>query len=183
MKKKRAKEVMKEFYKSYQKDPKGWSFWLSPPEKDSFYEAYIIQGDEAFFLKIDSIYTPNPVGIGARLEVEEDQLVKNLPDFGFRKFSKEETEDFLNNIPRMEDYDSKDEFKKDLLEFRKKIVGEAMEKEPVPFGSADSPSLMAIGPYSSKSPLSYISERQEELRRELSRELDRLLKRDHPGYY
>lgn len=183
MKKKRAKEVLKEFFKSYQEDPTGWSFWLSPPGEDNFYEAYIIHGDEVFFLKIDSIYTPNPLGVGAKLKVEEDQLVKNLPDFGFRQFSKEETEDFLSNIPRTEDYESKEEFQKDLKGFRKEIVGEAMEKEPVPFTSEGSPGLMAIGPYSPKNPLSYISERQEKLRKELSEKLDKLVRRDHPGYY
>ncbi|KXA93199.1 hypothetical protein AKJ65_06510, partial [candidate division MSBL1 archaeon SCGC-AAA259E19] len=73
MKKKKVEEIMKDFYEEYQKDPKGWSFWISPPpSSDDFYEAYIVHQDEAYFLKLDSIFTPNPVGIGSKLGIEEN---------------------------------------------------------------------------------------------------------------
>lgn len=185
MKKKKAKEVMKDFYNRYQENPKGWSLWISPPsDSDGFYEVYIVRGDEAFFLKLDSIYTPNPVGIGTKLEIEEDQLEKDLPDFGFRRFNEKETKDFLESIPNPQDYDSKEDFENDLKQFRENIVGEALSRDPVPFeSSGGSGGLMAIGPYSSESPLSYISERQEELRKELSKELDKMVKRNYPGHY
>lgn len=185
MKKKSAEDIMEEFYEEYQDDPEGWSFWLSRSSgRDDFYEVYIIHGDEAFFLKIDSVFTPNPVGIGACLGIEEDQLVKNLPDFGFRRFSREETESLLSNIPNPESYDSKEEFREDLNSFREHIVGEAMNRKPVSIESSEGQGgLVTIGPYSMKSPLSYVSEKQEELKEELSRELERLINRNYPGYY
>lgn len=185
MKKKSIEEIMKKFYEEYQDHPEGWSFWVSPPpSSDDFYEAYMIHGDEAFFLKLDSIYTPKPAGVGTKVMIERDQLVEDLPDFGFRKFSKEEARDFLERLPKPEDYESKEKFWKDLKNSREEIVEEALDKKPVPFKNLEEPGEMAaLGPYSSRSPLSYVSEKQEELREKLSRELERIVSRDYPGHY
>ncbi len=185
MKKKKADEVMEEFHKEYQEDPSNWSFWMSPPPNSKdFYEAYIIHGDEAFFLKLDSIYSPNPVGVGTKLKIEEDQLKKNLPEFGFRKFEKEEVEKFLENLPNPKDYESKEDFKKDLKKSQKNITENALEKDPVPFEPLKNKGeIAAIGPYSPESPLDYVSEKQKELREELSKKLNKIINRDYPGYY
>ncbi len=51
MEKKNIEKIMEDFYEEYQEDPEGWNFWVSPPpDSNDFYEAYIIHGDEAFFL-------------------------------------------------------------------------------------------------------------------------------------
>ncbi len=185
MKKKKADKIMKEFYEEYQEDPTNWSFWMSPPpNSNEFYEAYIIHEGEAFFLKLDSIYSPNPVGVGARLQIEEDQLRKNLPEFGYRKFDQGEVETFLKNLPKPEEYESQEKFKKDLKETQKNITENALKKEPMPFEPLEKPGeIAAIGPYSPESPLDYVSEKQKELRKELSEKLDRIINRDYPGYY
>lgn len=185
MKKRHAREVMKEFYREYQENPEGWNFWMSPPpSSDDFYEAYMLRNEEAFFLKLDSIFTPNPVGVGAKMKIEEGQFARDLPDFGYRKFSERETERFLKNLPRPEDYNLEEEFRKDLIKSRNELVDEALRRKPVPFNSSEgSKGLAAIGPYSSESPLDYVSEKQKELRKELSKELEKLTKREYPGYY
>lgn len=185
MEKKSLDKIMEDFYEEYQEDPRGWNFWVSsPPTSDDFYEAYIIHGDEAFFLKIDSIYTPNPVGVGVELKIERDQLVESLPDFGFRKFDWDETRDLLDNLPKPEGYESKEDFIKDLNEFRIDLVGRAMDMDPMPFESPeDQGGLITLGPYSKENPLSYVSEKQEELKKDLSRKLERIIQRNHPGYY
>lgn len=185
MKRKNIDEIMEQFYEEYQEDPEGWSFWISPPPSSGdFYEAYIVHGDEAFFLKVESIFTPNPVGVGTKVKIEEGQLEKDLPDFGYRRFTQEETRRFLENLPKPEEYESLAEFQRDLKESQNEIAREAMDKEPVPFGAAEEgEELAALGPYSSKSPLSYVSEGQEELRQKLSKELERLIHRDYPGHY
>lgn len=183
--KKKAEEIMEDFYERYQKTPEGWSFWMSPPTDPSdFYEAYLVHGDEAFFLKLDSIHTPKPIGIGAKFKIKEDQLVKDLPDFGFRKFSQRETENFFKNLPKPEEYESKEKFQEDLKKSQKDIVDKAMRRSPTPFQPLEEPGqLAAIGPYSTKNPLGYLSEKQKKLERELSRELERIIDRSYPGYY
>ncbi len=185
MKKKNLENIMEDFYEEYQENPTGWSFWVSsPPESDDFYEAYILHRDEAFFLKLDSIFTPNPVGVGAKLKIEEDQLEDDLPEFGYRKFGKEEAREFLENLPTPEEYESGKQFKKDLKKSQKEIVQKATDKEPIPFEPVrESDGLAALGPYSSKNPLGYISKRQKEMKKELSKKLERMVNRDYPGYY
>ncbi|KXA96454.1 hypothetical protein AKJ38_03255 [candidate division MSBL1 archaeon SCGC-AAA259I14] len=185
MEKKKVDELMKDFYQEYQEDPSGWSFWMSPPpESDKFYEAYIIHGDEAFFLKLDSIFSPNPVGIGTKLEIERDQLVKDLPDFGYRKFSRKEVEKFLKNIPKPEDYKSKSKFFQALKSSQNKMIEKALDKNPTRFEPIEEPGeLAAIGPYSSESPLDYVSEKQKQLRKDLSKKLNEIINREYPGYY
>ncbi|KXA99878.1 hypothetical protein AKJ41_04725 [candidate division MSBL1 archaeon SCGC-AAA259O05] len=185
MKKKSAGEIMEQFSEEYQENPQGWSFWISPPSDPSeTYEAYLIRGGEGFFLKLDSIFTPNPIRVGAKVEVERDQLVGDLPDFGFRKFTKEETERFLENLPNPFEDETEREFRKDLKRSQKKIREKAMNKKPVPLEPPDEPNqLAAMGPYSRGNPLSYVSEKQEELKKDLSKELERMRKREYPGYY
>ncbi|KXA99437.1 hypothetical protein AKJ40_03145 [candidate division MSBL1 archaeon SCGC-AAA259M10] len=64
------------------------------------------------------------------------------------------------------------------------IREEALNRKPVPFEPPDEPNqLAAMGPYSTGSPLGYVSEKQEELKKDLSRELEKMQKREYPGYY
>lgn len=185
MKKKKADEIMEDFYKEYQEDPAGWSFWISPPpSSDDFYEAYIVHGNEAFFLKIDSIYSANPIGVGTKLSIEKDQIIQDLPEFGYRKFSREELEHFFKSLPKPTDYETEQKFVKDLQKSQKKFVEKTLEKNPSKFGPLEEKGeIAAIGPYSSRNPLEYISKKQEELKKELSKKLDKIIRKDYPGYY
>lgn len=185
MKKKSVEEIMQDFYEEYQKNPEGWNFWVSsPPSSDEFHEVYITRGAEAFFLKMDSIFSPNPVGMGTKLRIKENQLVEDLPEFGYRKFSETETKKFLKNLPKPEEYESKEKFKEDIRETREEIVKKAMGKNPIPFDEeGKSPGLAAVGPYSSSNPLDYVSEEQKKVRKKLSKELEKLINRDYPGHY
>ncbi|KXA93965.1 hypothetical protein AKJ36_03615 [candidate division MSBL1 archaeon SCGC-AAA259I07] len=72
MERKKAEEVLQEVSEKYQENPRGWSFWTSRESKPP--EMYLIHGDTAYFLKVDSLYTPNPIGVGAKFKIEEDQL-------------------------------------------------------------------------------------------------------------
>lgn len=192
----RGDELMEEARREYQEDPKGWSFWVSPSSEPSDpHEVYMIHRDEAYFFKIDSIYTPKPVRVGTKMEIKEDQFVKGLPDFGFRKFSKQETKKLLRSLRSIgkdlpsppkskEDYQeklpkAKKTFKRMDEEIRKAIA----KKRPVPSEPLHEPGeLAAIGPYAKGDPLSYISDKQAEVKKELSKELRKLEEREHPEY-
>lgn len=182
-----AVELMKEFTQEYQQNPKGWSFWISEPsESGDFYDTYIFHKskNEAYFLKTDSIYTPNPLGKGAKIKLEEDQVEDNLPDFGFRKFSQEEVRRFLENLPNPGEYQSEEEFEREVKKRAKNFEKGVMRKNPVPFGPPKhSGEVAAVGPFGRGNPLSHVSKKQEELDRKLSEELEKMERREYPGYY
>lgn len=181
MKRKSANRIMEEFFKDYQEDPEGWGFWIS--ESGNYFNVYLTQGNKAYFLKLDSIFTPKPVGIGAEIELEEDQLSENnLPSFGFRKFTSEEVKNFLRSLPSPPK--SKKEFGETVKEIDKKVKKTLMEKSTGPFGPLKEPGEMALlGPYIRKNPLSYVSKKQEELDKKLDRELKEISQREYPSYY
>lgn len=85
MKRKRAEKLLEESFKEYKKDPRNWSFWVSPGADPP--EIYLIHGEAVYFLKVDSLFIPNPIGVGAKFDVEEGQLPENLPEYGFRQLS------------------------------------------------------------------------------------------------
>ncbi|MFW6047852.1 MAG: hypothetical protein ACOC87_00960, partial [Candidatus Natronoplasma sp.] len=102
-------EVMEDFLKDFKEDPQGWSFWTDRSE--DFYNIYVIQEERGYFIKVDSIYNKNSIGMGTEISVEKDQLEKKLPDFGFRRFKKNELKRFFESLSR-----SDDEEKKNLME-------------------------------------------------------------------
>ncbi len=48
----------------YTKNPKGWSFVISPSRKYGFYDAFVSGPEGAWMLKIDSIFKPTPMVLG-----------------------------------------------------------------------------------------------------------------------
>lgn len=180
MERRKADELMREASEEYQEDPRGWSYWMSRDPDNP--EIYMIHNNEAYFMKVDSIYTPNPVGIGAKFKVKEDQLAESLAEFGFRHFSREEIKRFFEQVPNPEE-SSKREFRKKLREKGKQFKKEVMERKPEPFRPPEEPGeVAAVGPFASGDPLEYISDKQKKLKEDLDKELRRLHQREYPGY-
>lgn len=181
MKRKSADHIMKEFFKDYQEDPEGWGFWIS--ESGNYFNVYLTQKNKAYFLKLDSIFTPKPIGVGAEIALEEGQLFENdLPSFGFRRFTSDEVKAFLRSLPSPPK--SKKELRKKIKEIDEKVKKTLMKKSTGPFGPLEEPGEMAIlGPYVRRNPLSYVSKKQEELDRKLDRKLREISQREYPSYY
>lgn len=62
-----GKELRKRILNSYSKEPRGWSFVISPSDS-GFYDALVSGQDDAWMLKIDSLFKPAPMVIGSPVE-------------------------------------------------------------------------------------------------------------------
>lgn len=184
MKRKPADELLKDFIGSYQEDPEGWSFWVS--KSDGNYDIYIIRGAEGYFLKLDSIFSPHPLGVGTKVRMEENQTFEsNLPQFGFRKFTGEETLKFLRSLPSPpREGESKKEIKKKISKINEAIEKRLLGKPTIPISPPKERDRMAIlGPWEPRSPIAEISESQRKLERDLERKLRKMQQREYPTYY
>ncbi|KXB09511.1 hypothetical protein AKJ46_00270 [candidate division MSBL1 archaeon SCGC-AAA833K04] len=181
MERKKAGDLLREAFGEYQGDPRDWAFWIST--EPSRPDVYLIHGSVAYFLKVDSIYTPKPVGIGAKFRVEEDQLSRRLPESGFRRLSRRDLEEIFRGVPRPEEVESGEEFARAARLVRKRLRERILGKRPTSFGPPESgDEAFAIGPYVLGDPLEYVSGEQRRLKRELARELEKLERMRHPEY-
>ncbi len=60
-----GRELKKRMLESYSRDPKGWSFTVSPSPGSGFFDAMVTGPDGAWMLKIDSLFKPAPIVIGS----------------------------------------------------------------------------------------------------------------------
>lgn len=84
------KELANNIFKKYTSNPRNWSFIISTnPMQDGFFDAAITNSDEAWQLKIDSIYKPSPIITGAKLDSDVQKVKKTFNSttipFGYRK--------------------------------------------------------------------------------------------------
>ncbi len=69
----------------YSKNPRGWSFTLAPARKYGFFDAIVSSADEAWQIKIDSVYKPSPLMLGASTELDSSKMNSFSPiPFGYR---------------------------------------------------------------------------------------------------
>jgi hypothetical protein len=82
-------ELLGLIFKSYSANPRGWKFIVSPAARNSFYDAVIAGRDEAWRLKFDTIFKPNPIVLGARIDPvggSVPEISDFNPSFGYRRF-------------------------------------------------------------------------------------------------
>jgi hypothetical protein len=72
----------------YSRNPKGWSFAVAPAARHGFYDAFVGGPGESWQLKLDTIFKPSPIVMGARMEngVADPAALSPFP-FGFRKIA------------------------------------------------------------------------------------------------
>ncbi len=165
---KNVDEIMEDFMEDYREDPEGWSFWTK--KSDDFYDIYVINDDRGYFIKVDSIYTQNTLGMGKKIQVEKDQLKQKLPDFGFRKFKKDELKSFLESLS------SQDQKKK------QEVVEKKMKKKPTLPKRTDDDEYLMLGPFNRGEPFRYPLEEHEKVNRELRKKLKEKFRKKYPMY-
>lgn len=84
------KILAKNIFQKYTVNPKNWNFIISTTSiQDGFFDATITSPDEAWQLKIDSLYKPLPIITGTKLDIESSKmkkmLNKDMAPFGYRK--------------------------------------------------------------------------------------------------
>jgi hypothetical protein len=78
-----GRNLKKRILESYSKDPKGWSFVVSPSPKSGFFDAMVSGPDGTWMLKIDSLFKPFPIVIGSQAEASPRRIDGPFP-YGYR---------------------------------------------------------------------------------------------------
>lgn len=150
-------KIKEEIWKKYNEDPRNWSFWISRDKNGEFYDLFIIHKDECYLIKLDTIYKPNPLGLGKKMKVDGD-FTSKLPESGFRKMNKSELEELFDKPQKL------------------------FEKEPTTFDNLKEDEVGFMGPqFMSQEPI-HISDEQKKLDEKLSGELRKLMKREYSMY-
>jgi len=79
--------VIKKIINKYDRNPENWQVLMGKSPK-GFYDIIFSNPEEVWQLKLDTIYKPNPVGFGAKVEIEPSKIrLENFPSYGFRPVS------------------------------------------------------------------------------------------------
>jgi hypothetical protein len=81
-----GEDLKKRILAGYSRDPKGWSFVISPSRSSGFFDATVSGPDETWMLKIDSPFKPAPIVIGSQAESPPEKREARFP-YGFRALS------------------------------------------------------------------------------------------------
>src|ERR1044072_8341842 len=90
-------------FNKYSLNQRKWNFIISTSQvNNSFFDAIVSNPDEVWQLKIDSIYKPNPVIMGTKIETDSSIIEKklNTTEFGYRKLEADVLWKFIKNISR-----------------------------------------------------------------------------------
>jgi hypothetical protein len=92
-------------FERYSANSRNWKFVVSVSQQNGkFYDAIVSNPNEVWQLKIDSIYKPNPLIIGTKVDVDPLRFNDNthMP-FGYRKLDPKKIGKILSNISENED--------------------------------------------------------------------------------
>lgn len=92
-------------FQRYSANARNWKFVVSVSQVNgNFYDAIVSNPNEVWQLKIDSIYKPKPLIVGAKVDVDPVKFNDNshMP-FGYRKLDTEKIGKFLSNMDENED--------------------------------------------------------------------------------
>jgi hypothetical protein len=92
-------------FERYSANSRNWKFVVSVTQQNgNFYDAIVSNPNEVWQLKIDSIYKPNPLIIGTKVDVDPLKFNDNthMP-FGYRRLDPKKIGKILSNISESED--------------------------------------------------------------------------------
>lgn len=106
------KVLAKQIFKKYSSSPRDWNFIISTNSmKDGFYDATISNPNEAWQLKIDSIFKPSPIILGTRLDMNIKPINRSIDDkiipFGYRKIDPPKFMNMFRKLAEEQDIMSK----------------------------------------------------------------------------
>jgi hypothetical protein len=81
-----SKEILEDVTREYDKNPSGWSFFWSKSKGGGYNLLYVSQ-NSVRQIKLDSVYTANPVGVGAKLDIDLEKNKVPVTNFGLRPLS------------------------------------------------------------------------------------------------
>lgn len=82
------RNLAKYLFDKYCSNPKNWKFHISPSYyDDGFFDATISNSDEVWQIKVDSIYKPDPIILGTKIDADVTKVYQQIDSapFGYRK--------------------------------------------------------------------------------------------------
>jgi len=161
-----GENLRRRIFQSYSKDPKGWSFVISPSQKYGFYDAVVSGPHGSWVLKIDSLFKPLPIMLGS--PTEENPISKPGPfPYGYRKLPSELIPEMLGGEGHPRD------------RIMTSLLSVLRSKTVIP----EEGRSYAEGPFIFTGPQRVgLSEHQRELDDKLTSEMHRLLRVRYPAY-
>jgi len=162
-----GRALMRRIMESYSRDPKGWSFMVSPSPGSAFFDATVSGPDAAWMLKIDTLFKPSPIIIGSAAEALTSKPQEPFP-YGYRELP-----------PGLALQIMETEGGGPSLSARRQLLS-VLKSEPVVPESGGS---YAEGPLVLAAPSRLnLSESQREVDAKLASEMRRLLRIRYPAY-
>lgn len=164
----RGNALFRHLLDQYSKNPDGWHFTVGPSPRDNFFDGIVSGPREAWQLKLDSIFKPSPIVMGARMDGLPTPAA-NMPSYGYRKLEPEVLLQLIKEVS-----EESNSLKTSTLE---RILGSL--NPVVPQNNAS----YAEGPvvFSNKKIVGK-SDAQKSLDERLASEVKRLLRESYPGY-
>ncbi|NVM56259.1 MAG: hypothetical protein HWN66_21360 [Candidatus Helarchaeota archaeon] len=167
---KSIKELLAEIEHKYNKNPRGWNIFVGGRDPRGHGNIFITDPADIWQIKIDSLFKPNPYGVGMKLGNVEDfsDLVNpTTPSFGYRPLLPSHLDKLRQNF----------EQKKPI----NKVINEILHTKPFSLNQLGNSNFL-MGPIMHSSFKGYVSERQKDLDRKLRKNLDDLLLSKGLGY-
>ena len=162
-----GEKLRRRIFRTYSKNPDGWSFVISQSPKYGFYDAVVSSPHGSWVVKMDSLFKPSPIMLGSPTETSPLSKRTGPFPYGFRRIPPELIPEMLGDEGQPRD---------------KAIAGllsVLRSKTVVP----EEGRSYAHGPFIFTSPETLgLSERQRELDDKLNSEMRRLVRYRYPAY-
>ena len=137
-------KLAKYLFEKYSSNPKNWNFLISTsPLRDGFFDATVSNVDEVWQLKIDSIYKPVPIILGAKVDLDaakiERKMSSSSPAFGYRKLEPSLMMNILKKLTQEQQINANKE--PDINNYINSVLGSLETVAPVSGGN------YAYGPF------------------------------------
>lgn len=156
-------EIMAEMMRQYDRNPLKWGISISRG-RGGYGDIFILSPEgELWQIKIDSVYKPQPLGMGMKVGGVEDSekvISRKIPSYGFRPISRTHMNDLKEKILQDKPMD--------------RTIREILSKKPAPLSEIGGAGVIH-GPITLSDHSGYLSGRQMELDLKLKKSLDRLL--------
>jgi hypothetical protein len=169
----RGKALFNYLLEKYSKNPAGWYFTIGPSARDNFFDGLVYSPEESWQLKMDSVFKPNPIVLGAKVEAANRVIneTPGIPSYGYRKLEPEALLSLFKQASEGDTRSTPEQFLERFLKTNKPVA-------PLEKGS------YAEGPvvFSNNKILKGVSKNQKELDEKLAAEVRKLLRNSYPSY-
>ena len=161
---------MAEIDTKYNKSPRGWNISIGRNPRSGYGNIFISNPVNIWQIKIDSLYKPNPYGLGMKLGETKnfsDLITSGGASFGFRPLIPTHLKKLQRSVEQKKPINN--------------IINEILRTKPVSIDQLGKSNFL-MGPILHSADQGYVSDRQKQLDKKLKRSLDDLLLSKGIGY-